>query len=84
MVAEFYNGCVGEYGAIPIIVNLLPKFHEDRLITLIIIELLALLAENGASCPPFPSSSSSFVPPDYCGVRPTPNHYPVKSHLGPF
>lgn len=44
---EFYNGLVGEYGAIPIIVNILPKFHADRLITLITIELLALLAENG-------------------------------------
>ncbi len=46
--AEFYNGLVGEYGAIPIIVNLLPKFHMDRLITLITVELLTLLAENGA------------------------------------
>jgi hypothetical protein len=44
---EFFNGLVGEYGAIPLIVNLIGKFHEDRLMMLIVVELLTLLAENG-------------------------------------
>ena len=46
-MAEYYNGLVGEYGGIPIIVNFIDKFHEDRLMVLIVLELLGLLAENG-------------------------------------
>lgn len=46
-VAEYYNGLVGLYGGIPMVLQIITKFPNDSLLMYASVQALRIFAENG-------------------------------------